>query len=457
MTNRSMRRVRMTLAVLGGAALVLAGCSGDDTTESGEEGSEDTSEDTSDDSSENGEPVTLTWFMGAGVPDDIATAEQLAANFNAVNPDIEVVVDASGPQGVELDTTIKTRLATGDMPDLFWYNSGALMLALNPDQQLLNVADEPWLDDLNEAYRGTISTDNGAYGAPVGSAMGGGIFYNMAIYDELGLEVPMTWDEFMANNAAIDEAGIAPVIQSFGDTWTSQMVMLADFYNVYAEDPEFGDKLTANEVNFADTPIALRSFEKLEELAEAGYFNEDFATTVLDQALEKLANGEGAHYPMLTFAQATITQNFPEQADDIGFFPIPSDSADTNGLTAWMPSSVYAPAYTEHPDAVKRFMAFVASQDGCNSITEARGVTGPYVVNGCEIAGDVPQIVSDMLPYFEENRTAPALEFLSPVKGPNLQNFTVEVGSGITDAEGAAQAYDADNENQAQQLGLEGW
>lgn len=122
-----------------------------------------------------------------------------------------------------------------------------------------------------------------------------------------------------------------------------------------------------------------------------------------------------------------------------------------------MPSSVYAPATTEHPEEVKRFMAFVASPDGCDSITEARGVTGPYVVAGCEIEGDVSRIVEDMLPYFEDGATSPALEFLSQVKGPNLQAFTVEVGTGISTAEDAARAYDADNAVQAQQLGLEGW
>ena len=66
-------------------------------------------------------------------------------------------------------------------------------------------------------------------------------------------------------------------------------------------------------------------------------------------------------------------------------------------------------------------------------------------------------IVSDLLPYFDSNSTAPSLEFLSPFKGPNLLNMTVELGSGITTAQEAAKAYDADNASQAQQLGLEGW
>jgi raffinose/stachyose/melibiose transport system substrate-binding protein len=43
------------------------------------------------------------------------------------------------------------------------------------------------------------------------------------------------------------------------------------------------------------------------------------------------------------------------------------------------------------------------------------------------------------------------------VKGPNLENLTVEVGSGIRSAEDAAALYDQDVAQQAQQLGLEGW
>jgi len=441
MTHRTTRRLITASAITAVGVLALAGCSAG----SGGDGGGDDG------------PVELTWYMGAGVPDDIETAEQLAADFTAANPDIKVVVDASGPQGVELDAQMRTKLATGDMADLFWYNSGALMQQLNPDQQLLNVADEPWVEDLNEAYRGTVSTDNGTYGAPVGSGMGGGFFYNVDVYEELGLEVPMTWEDFMANGEAIRAAGIDPVIQSFGDTWTAQMILLADYYNVSVEEPDFADDLTANETTFAGTPAAVASFQKLQDLTEAGFLNEDYQNTLLDQALAKLVNGEGAHYPMLTFAQATIEQNFPDQADSIGFFPVPGDSAQDHGLTSWMPSSVYAPATTEHPEEVKKFMGFVASADGCDSITAARGVTGPYVVDGCEIEGDVSRVVSDMLPYFEENRTSPALEFLSSVKGPNLQTIAVELGTGTTTAQQAAEAYDEDNRIQAEQLGLEGW
>ena len=137
---------------------------------------------------------------------------------------------------------------------------------------------------------------------------------------------------------------------------------------------------------------------------------------------------------------------------------MPGDDAAKNGLTVWMPAGLYIPKTAEHPEEAKKFVAFVASVPGCDSQTKAGGATGPYMVKGCTLPKDVPPAVTDLLPYFEkEDRIAPALEFVSPIKGPSLEQITVEVGSGIrTPADGAA-LYDEDVKKQAQQLGLPGW
>ena len=52
---------------------------------------------------------------------------------------------------------------------------------------------------------------------------------------------------------------------------------------------------------------------------------------------------------------------------------------------------------------------------------------------------------------------APALEFLSPVKGPSLEQITVAVGTGQTSPQQGAAQYDADVTKEAKQLGLPGW
>jgi len=59
--------------------------------------------------------------------------------------------------------------------------------------------------------------------------------------------------------------------------------------------------------------------------------------------------------------------------------------------------------------------------------------------------------------YIDAGQAGPALEFLTPVKGPNLEQICVAVGSGQEDAAKGAADYDKDVEKEAKQLGLPGW
>jgi raffinose/stachyose/melibiose transport system substrate-binding protein len=401
--------------------------------------------------------VTLS-YMTDNQPDTVATAEAMIKAFEAANPGIKIEYE-SRPGGADGDNIVKTRLATGEMTDLFLYNTGSLFQAINPTENLVDLSAEPWQADVLDSFKITVTgTDGKVYGAPIGSAMGGGIFYNIPIYKELGLTPPKTWAEFMANNEKIKAAGKVPVIQSFGTTWTSQLFVLGDFFNVQAAVPNFAADYTAGKAKYASTPAAMKGFEHGEEVFKAGYLNPDFAVATFEEAVVKVATGEGAHYPMLTFAVSTIQTLSPENVANVGFFAIPGDDAAKNGLTVWTPGGLYIPKTSKHPEEAKKFIAFAASVAGCEIQTATVGANGPYVVKGCTLPTDVPPLVSDLLPYFQqEGTTAPALEFVSPIKGPNLEQITVEVGSGIRSAADGAALYDEDVRKQAMQLGLPGW
>ncbi len=398
-------------------------------------------------------------FLTTNNPDAVARAEALTAAFTAANPGVTFEIETR-PGGGEGDNIVKTRLATGEMADIFGYNSGSLLQALKPNRTLVPINDIANFGNILESFVSTVSdSDGNAYGVPSETGMGGGIFYHRPTYEKLGLSVPLTWEAFMENNAKIKQAGdVVPIAQTYRDTWTSQLFLLADFYNVLQEEPGFPTAYTGNKAKYATTPAAAKGFQRLQEAYEAGYFNEDFGAASYQDGLKMIATGEAAHYPMLTFAVGAIKQNYPENLSDVGFFAQPGDSADKNGLTVWMPGAYYIPQTTEHAEIAKQFVNFVATVEACGVITDALGATGPYLIKGCSLPADVPAAVADMLPYFEDaSRNAPALEFLSPVKGPALEQITVEVGSGIRDALEAAALYDKDVEKQAKQLGLPDW
>ncbi|MHA6483455.1 ABC transporter substrate-binding protein [Paenibacillus sp. strain BS8-2] len=401
------------------------------------------------------ENVTIS-LLTDNTQDFVNVTKAVIDAFQAKYPHI-TVENETRPPGAEGDNFVKTRLSTGDMNDVFFYNSGSLMHALNPEQNFMDLTNEPFMNNVIDSFKPTVALNGKLFGVPAGSTMGGGWFYNKKVYAELGLQVPTTWSELMANNEKFKAAGKVPVIGTYKDSWTTQLVVLADYYNVQAQSPTFADDYTANKAKYATTPAALRSFEKLQELDEKGFQNEDYLATTYDTGLKMLAEGQGAHYPMLTFAIPVLEQNFPDLMNDIGFFAQPGDSAEQNGLTVWMPSGAYISKQTEHPEESKLFLEFLTTPEGIAAWSSASKPVGPWAVKGVDVGDEVAQVVKDMLPYFEDNKTVAALEFVSPIKGPNLPQFTVEVGAGISDALKAAKGYDKDVEKQAQQLGLEGW
>jgi raffinose/stachyose/melibiose transport system substrate-binding protein len=399
--------------------------------------------------------TTLT-FLVDNSQATVDTAKALTDAFMQANPTIKIETETR-PGGSEGDNIIKTRLSTGDMSDVFWYNSGSLLQALNPAQTLVDLTGDPVLQNVQKDFLPVVTQAGKVYGVPGGTAMGGGILYNRKVYDQLGLKVPATWAEFMANNDKIKAAGITPVISTFKDTWTSQLFVLGDFYNVQAAVPSFAQDYTANKAKFAATPAAQAGFDHLAEVHAKGYLNEGFGSATADQGMKMLVEGKGAHYPMLSAQLPPLVVTMPQAATDVGFFGIPGTDPAKNGATIWEPAGLYIPKTTEKLEAAKKFLAFVASPAAADAVSKAVQPAGPYRIQGAKLPDDAIQVAKDLQAYVDKGATAPALEFVSPVKGPSLEQITVAVGSGLTPpAEGAAQ-YDKDVEKQAKQLGLAGW
>lgn len=435
------RRTPVRVAVaLGSLALVggmLAACSSSGNSSSG--------------------PTTITLMAGGNDPAATKFANDLASAFHQANPTITVKVDTR-PAGTDGDNLIKTRLSTGTMDDVFLYNTGSLFQALHPDQTLQPLTDQPWVADLTTDFKNTVSTPKGLYGAPNGTTFDGGVMYNKKVYARLGLSVPTTWDQFISNSQKIKAAGIIPVLQSYGDTWTSQLFVLADFANVSAQDANWATDYTDNKAKYVNPP-ALAGFTHTQQVHDLGLVNKDYASLTNVNALKLLATGQAAQYPMITVVISNVVQSNPSQVNDIGYFAMPPDSGDPHA-TVWEAGGAYIPKSTTGAklDAAKKLVAFINSPTGCSLQNTAAGVpSGPFAISTCTLPSDAPALVADEAKYQTDGKTGLALEFISPIKGPNLEKILVQVGSGITSAPDGASLYDNDVKAQAQQLGLPGW
>jgi raffinose/stachyose/melibiose transport system substrate-binding protein len=404
--------------------------------------------------------TAITFLTGNDDP-TVASAKAVISAFQAANPTITVKLDTR-PGGSEGDNLVKTRLSTGDMAEVFLYNNGSLLQAIKPEQNLIPVDDQPWAGQLDSKFADSSKgADGKLYGGPFGTAFGGGVLYNIPVYKKLGLTVPKTWDEFMANNKKIKDAGgVDPVEQTYGETWTSQLFVLGDYHNVEAAVPTFAADYTANKVKYATTPQALAGFQHIQEIKDAGYLNKDFASATLNDGVKAVATGTAAHYPQLGGTAANIQNVAPGKTNDVGFFALPGSSAATNGMTVWPgTTAMYIPKTVEGDklDAAKKFVAYNATQQGCDANIKGTPPQGPFLSKACQLPADVSQVAKDTQAYYNSGAATPALEFESPIKGPNLEQICIQVGTGQVDAQKAAALYDEDVKKQAQQLGLPGW
>ena len=102
-------------------------------------------------------------------------------------------------------------------------------------------------------------------------------------------------------------------------------MVLADFHNVAAVDPQWAEKYTANQAKYVDEP-AIKGFQRQQEVHDAGYLNKDFASTSYNDAHEAARGGEGRSLPAVQPRRSpALAKSNPSWSPNLGFFPMPGD------------------------------------------------------------------------------------------------------------------------------------
>ena len=119
--------------------------------------------------------------------------QQIMDDFTA---ETGIGVEVISP-GDDYENVMKTRMASGDLPDL-WETHG--WSTTRYSEYLTPLNDEPWVSHVKESIKKTVTDSQGnIYVVPL-SIDPASICYNKDIFDEKGVEYPKegwTWDEFM--------------------------------------------------------------------------------------------------------------------------------------------------------------------------------------------------------------------------------------------------------------------
>lgn len=254
----------------------------------------------------NGEPVKLVVNLGEYNPtlNDKATAEQpvvfqstqlLAKRFMELHPNVTIEWDRSSPAGgsdyIEgINQWMTPRLAAGTAMDVATNLAGAAVfgnngwfLDLTPyiDEPNPYVAGNEKWSELWPAYQwshnGVKNIKGEVLGLPfmVSAGPPTAYYYNKAIFAELNLELPQTWEQFMTVSQKINEAGYIAVAPFPGNKNMDLQVWDTQF----SLGPAFGAAIIEQTDTNGDG--ILDSLERLKAVKE-GYYD----ATKHDNAME---------------------------------------------------------------------------------------------------------------------------------------------------------------------------
>ena len=274
-----MKLQRLTLLGLLVALLLLVGaCGGDDDDEAGGGGTT-TGETT-------GEQVSGSIaFTGVWTGDEQKYFQAVIDAFEEKNPDATVKYTAGGDNIV---TVLSTAVEGGNPPEMASLAQPGVVAdfadrgALQPIDFVSDAIEE----NFGQSILDVGSVDGKPYGLLFKAANKSTVWYNVAAFEDAGVETPTSWDDFLEAAKTINASGLPAYSIGGADGWT-----LTDlFENIYIRTagPEKYDQLTKHEIKWTDQSVkdALTEMAKVvgdtDNIAggEAGALQTDFPTSV---------------------------------------------------------------------------------------------------------------------------------------------------------------------------------
>ncbi|MDO4649061.1 MAG: extracellular solute-binding protein [Eubacteriales bacterium] len=290
-------------------------------------------------------------------PDDPCNGfiEEKIAEYESMHPDIKFEVTSA--QNQPYKEKIKVVIGSDECPDIFFSFCGefserfireGLLMDLTPYLE----ADPEWKDSLMETQMTEYTTADGMiYGIPF-RLDAKEFFYNRDIFDQLNLEVPETWDEFITCLDTIQAAGIVPIAEGNQDKWP------ACHYIGALNEQCVSDEVRAKDYNpttgeFTD-PGYVEALEKYQTLVS--YMNMGVNGMTHDMARLGFTQDQNA----ILFAELVEITNIKAENPDLKYgmfkFPVIEGAKGNPALVSGAPEGFAISSKTQYPDECVEFL-----------------------------------------------------------------------------------------------------
>ncbi|CDQ38939.1 Multiple sugar-binding protein precursor [Virgibacillus salexigens] len=386
-----MKEFRKSRWILGLLALVLIGvvaaCSSND--ESEEEEATDSSE-TSGEGGISGD-LEIQYFVG-GYGD--TWWKEVIADFKEKYPDVNVIEHA----GPNINEEMRSRWVSNDPPDVVYIDgAGSSETQMVEDGQLMNLTE--WVEgielDNGDKLIDSFIVNPGKFDGDIYSLPlvfdTWGTWYDRALFEEKGYEVPTDFNSFMSSMTEIkDKEGIDPFVTSGQHPYYFLRGMLYPAFGAAGGDELLADLITGKEGAWT-SDVVLETMKKVEKMQQEGMFDQGLGALNHTQSQMNFLLHENAFIPVGFWLPNEMKNDIPD-GFEFGFIPSPmQDAGEPFAIVPDLRPLAIA-ENAENPKAAKAFVEFVFTRDYAMSFSEHTGA----IMNLTEV--DLTQ--SDKIPSY---------------------------------------------------------
>ena len=305
-------------------------------------------------------------------PENKDTIQKLVDKYNESHDDVTVKVTAPPDAG----TVLKTRMAKNDMPDIVAMGGDNNYTEVEGAGMLLDLGDQDYIKDVQEAYIDMVydvnkDKEETIYGVPF-ATNASGVIYNTEKFEELGLEVPKTWDEFFALGDTVKDIDGRSLFtyQGIYPGYMEEMLWPA-IANECGE--EALTKIANYEEGSFNNEGVLKALTHIKEIADKGYLLEGTVGMNHTESQTEMMLGKAAFITNGTWMENEMQDAPREDRFEFAMAPIPTENADDVHYVFDSCEQFSIPAAAKNQELAKEFLRFLYSDESVSAFAEASG------------------------------------------------------------------------------------
>lgn len=256
------------------------------------------------------------WHNFAGDDLRAQTVRGIIAQYKKDHPDVKVDEQAIPVDGYR--QRISTVAAADELPDIFLTYAGSFTdefyegKMIQPITSILDVHAD-WKDGFLENALEVYNYDGEIYSAPVAMSATSFLYYNKKLFEDHNLEVPKTWDDFLAVIDVFNEKGITPLAMGNQAPWVAQSTTFGAIADRVTGSEWFMKAVAQDGASFTD-PVFIKALGYFKQLVDAKAYQDGANAIDNTQAEQYFAQGNAA---MMINGSWTISSLAASVSEDV--------------------------------------------------------------------------------------------------------------------------------------------